>query len=236
MVTNAELKERVVRLEDLVGALPDLNDDAVSLFALVAAQAGQIAGISNAVANLQLSCGDRINTVGDTVKYVETELSEKLQTLAEELANLSRSVKDRFMSLDTDMTLMKRALASQGGVAEYSGSSSNIKVPEPKPFQGSRNSKELENFLWDVEQYFKAARIPSGEQVSITSMYLQGDAKLWWRTRMEDDASAGRPKIETWDVLKKEVEDKFVAWNPTGVGREKMVVPLLFKNIPRLVR
>lgn len=27
------------------------------------------------------------------------------------------------------------------------------------------------------------------EQVNITSMYLTGDAKLWWRTRLDDDAS-----------------------------------------------
>ena len=55
------------------------------------------------------------------------------------------------------------------------------------------NAKELENFLWDMEQFFKVAHIPDGEKVSITSMYLTGDAKLRWRTRMEDDAESGRP-------------------------------------------
>ena len=49
-----------------------------------------------------------------------------------------------------------------------------------------------------MEQYFIAARIPVGEQVTITTMYLTGDAKLWWRTRKSDDATAGRPKIESW--------------------------------------
>ncbi|KAL5865808.1 hypothetical protein ACOSQ3_003322 [Xanthoceras sorbifolium] len=39
-----------------------------------------------------------------------------------------------------------------------------IKVPEPKHFNGNRNAKELENFLWDIEQYFRAARIPEREQ------------------------------------------------------------------------
>ena len=58
-----------------------------------------------------------------------------------------------------------------------------VRVPEPKPFGGARNAKDLENFLWDMEQYFIVARIPVGEQVTITSMYLSGDAKLWWRTR-----------------------------------------------------
>ena len=38
--------------------------------------------------------------------------------------------------------------------------------------------KDLENFLWDVGQYFKAVDVPKGEKVSIASMYLSGDAKL----------------------------------------------------------
>ncbi|KAH7836606.1 hypothetical protein Vadar_003409 [Vaccinium darrowii] len=60
-------------------------------------------------------------------------------------------------------------------------------VPKPKAFGGARNAKELENFLWDMEQYFLAAHVPEGEKVTITAMYLTGDAKLWWNTRLEDE-------------------------------------------------
>ena len=34
-----------------------------------------------------------------------------------------------------------------------------IKVPEPKAYNGVRSANELENFLWYVENYFKATRI-----------------------------------------------------------------------------
>ncbi|KAL4632766.1 hypothetical protein ACB092_04G074200 [Castanea dentata] len=54
-----------------------------------------------------------------------------------------------------------------------------VKVPKPKPFNSARNAKDLENFLWDMEQYFKVVRVPSQEMVTITSMHLSGDAKLW---------------------------------------------------------
>ena len=85
--------------------------------------------------------------------------------------------------------------------------SSKVRVPKPKEFNGNRNTKELENFLWAMEQFCKAAHIPDGEKVSITSMNLTGDAKLWWRTTMEDDAESGRPQINTWETLKKELKD-----------------------------
>ena len=81
----------------------------------------------------------------------------------------------------------------------------------------------LENFLWDMEEYFKAACAPEGEKVRITSMYLTGDAnKLWWRRRMEDDAYAGRPKIERWEVLKKELKDQFLPCKTAWVARDSL--------------
>ena len=66
-----------------------------------------------------------------------------------------------------------------------------------------------------MEQYFRAARVVERDQVTITSMYLEGDAKLWWRTQLDDDASAGRPRIETWEALKKELRDQFLPLNTT---------------------
>ena len=48
-----------------------------------------------------------------------------------------------------------------------------------------------------MEQYFKVAHVPEGEKVTITSMYVTGDAKLWWRTCVGDDA---RPEILTWET------------------------------------
>ena len=53
-----------------------------------------------------------------------------------------------------------------------------VKVLEPKHFNGARSAKDLENFVWDIEQYFKAAKVPDQEKVTITSMYFLGDAKL----------------------------------------------------------
>lgn len=97
-----------------------------------------------------------------------------------------------------------------------------MKVPETKAFGGARNAKELDNFLGDVEQYFKAVRVPDAEKVSFTSMYLSGDAKLWWRTRVADESL---PKIETWESLKKELKDQFLPSNTSWVARSLISLP-----------
>ncbi|KAL6319756.1 hypothetical protein AAG906_036814 [Vitis piasezkii] len=54
-----------------------------------------------------------------------------------------------------------------------------------------------------LANYFSATYIPVNKQVMITSMYIFGDAKLWWQTRTNDDNAAGRPRIKTWEMLKK---------------------------------
>jgi hypothetical protein len=58
-------------------------------------------------------------------------------------------------------------------------STSKPKVPKLKSFGGVRSSKKLENFLWDMEQYFNVVKISVAEQVDLIVMYLTSDVKLW---------------------------------------------------------
>lgn len=120
------------------------------------------------------------------------------------------------------MTL-KQAVAGFDGSAP-SGSSSRHKIPDPKEFAGARNAKELENFVWDMELYFDAAKIPLDEQVSITNMYLTGDAKLWWRTRICEDEDGRWPKIKTWENLKQVLKQQFLSQNALRLARNALKV------------
>ncbi|KAL4627839.1 hypothetical protein ACB092_05G194500 [Castanea dentata] len=112
--------------------------------------------------------------------------------------------------LETEIALLKRAMS---GLPREEEVVTKVKVLEPKPFNGARNAKDLEDFLWDMEQYFKAVRVPSQEMVTITSMYLPRDTNLWWRTRVEDDANDGKGKIDSWEALKKELKDQILPTN-----------------------
>lgn len=56
---------------------------------------------------------------------------------------------------------------------------------------------------------FPAAKIPDHRQVSMTSMFMTSDAKLWWRIHTEDDDNDGCPTMKIWDALRKELRDQF---------------------------
>ena len=116
-------------------------------------------------------------------------------------------------SLQVDVAVLKKIMLQGCPSNTYVGP--KVRVLKPKGFSGNRNAKELENFLLDMEQLFKATHVLDSEKVSITSMYLIGDAKLWWRTRVREDSEAARPQVAEWEKLKKELKDQFL---PTNAG------------------
>jgi len=199
--TMNELRDRLSHVENIVGIDDPRDDDAGSL------------SLQTMVNGESLESLNRAHL--DWVKTVENQFL----SLSDQLRTSTMAVKD----LENEIVILKRALANPQQSDRGDGATtSKVRVPEPKPFEGARNAKELENFLWDMEQYFKAVRVPEAEQVTVTSMYLTGDAKLWWRSRLDDDMSSGRPLIETWETLKKELKDQFLPCNTAWLARESL--------------
>lgn len=64
----------------------------------------------------------------------------------------------RVKQLEEELVVCKRAIAQGASVATPATtlSSSKIDVPRPKPYNRSRNAKEIDNYFWGLEQYFKA--------------------------------------------------------------------------------
>ena len=87
--------------------------------------------------------------------------------------------------------------------------------PEPKAFTEERDMKVLENFLWDIVVYFCTTHTSEQEKVNLASMFLVGDAKLWWRTMC---ACIGDDKVETWEDLSRELHAQFFPTNMVWVA------------------
>ena len=146
------------------------------------------------------------------------EAMESVERAKSLYISLAAESSERLAAAEETIAILKRAVIN----APIGVSTSKPKVPEPKCFGGARSSKELENFLRDMEQYFSVAKIGLAEQRDLTVMYLTGDAKLWWRTRTKDDLSVGHPKIETWDHLKQVLKEQFLLNNTSWIAREEL--------------
>ncbi|KAG8371445.1 hypothetical protein BUALT_Bualt13G0088300 [Buddleja alternifolia] len=164
---------------------------------------------------------ETLQTVGKlqtSVDEIPSFIEGRIISVAEDLSILQDAIVLKLDAVNIEMGIVKKAV---GGSYSSGGPSSKFEVLDPKPFEGKRSSKELENFLWDMEAYFQAARVPDSKKVSITSMYLMSDTKLWWRSRLSD-VNANREKIETWKALKQELKDQFLQCNTSWLARESL--------------
>ncbi|TYK19785.1 senescence-specific cysteine protease sag39 [Cucumis melo var. makuwa] len=122
---------------------------------------------------------ERVNELDSSQKT----LLEMINGMSEDFRATLDVVRNEIADVNTRLSLTMRAMANQvlvGGTVPVT----KVKVPEPKPFCGVRDAKALENFIFDLEQYFKATNTVTEEaKVTLTTMYLCEDAKLWWRSR-----------------------------------------------------
>lgn len=77
------------------------------------------------------------------------------------VATLARELRGNIRALENYLGLLKRVV--NNALLHLEAGPAKINVLEPKPFGAMHSAKELENFLWDVEQYFKAAQVPKEE-------------------------------------------------------------------------
>lgn len=145
------------------------------------------------MARTQLVVGRLDNVVGAEAEGTQTlPLCKRYEDLLGRVLELGRTTElltTKVQELSGELSHLKETGRSQPSTQEEGP---RVKVPESAPFNGVRSAGTLENFLWDVDQYFKASKVPEVEQVPLVRMYLTGDAKLWWRTRQVDDTRAGR--------------------------------------------
>ena len=207
--SGAELRERIARLEDLIG-LPREGEAVVSM-------AAKIEGLHVQLQNLQTLIEERINAANEKTDGVDKDMGI--------LAELNQSEVQR---LDLEIGVLKKAVNSgtSEGMKKY-------RIPEPKPYAGAREAKELENFVYDLDQYFRAAHVAEEEMVAIATMYLSDDAKLWWRTRVEDKS---RAEITSLDDLKKELREQFLPANSGWQARETLRKVVHDKSVREYVK
>ena len=78
-----------------------------------------------------------------------------------------------------DLALCKRACAT-GPAPTVITEARRVDVPKSKSYAGARNAREVENFLWSLEQYYGAMGITEDAiKVQTATLYLTVIAMLW---------------------------------------------------------
>ncbi|VFQ66115.1 unnamed protein product [Cuscuta campestris] len=143
----------------------------------------------------------------------------EVSSIREELERVSRKLE----SAEEELVLCKKALA-QGSpsTSEVRASPSKLDIPRSKSYKGSRNAKELDNFIWSMEQYFRALAISEEKRkVDMASLFLEDTAMVWWRRR-QGDMEKGTCTIDTWAEFRSELKKQFYPSNVEEKAQGKL--------------
>lgn len=105
-------------------------------------------------------------------------------------------------------------LSSSPAEGSQPSQSSCRRVLEPPTFIGTRNAKKLENFIWDVEQYFQTA-------VCCLSYWRR---KIIVAGTSSALSEAGLHSM-TWDDLKVEPRNQFLPSNSSYAAMDSLLRP-----------
>ncbi|KAL0439547.1 UNVERIFIED_CONTAM: hypothetical protein Slati_2437700 [Sesamum latifolium] len=139
-------------------------------------------------------------------------LEEKVSSLESEITMLSSKLEDcRHVTQELASAFGGNGVADMR--REMEQMSIQIGLLQRAAYNGARDAKEVENFLFDIEQYFLAANVEDEtRKVSTATMYLTGDAKLWWRTKYAE-IQANQVRLDTWALLREAIREQFFPEN-----------------------
>ncbi|KAF2282408.1 hypothetical protein GH714_043985 [Hevea brasiliensis] len=170
---------------------------------------GDMQGALNAAFDKLASEGEslRLSQMGEIAA-----LRDENRSLKEQLEWAMGKLKE----VEQQVSLVAMAVA-RGGVATTSGASLVILRVwrfRSQVCMGARNAKEIDNFLWSLEQYFRAIGITDdAKKVDHAPLYLVDTAMVWWRRR-HGDMEKGLCTIASWDEFKRELKRQFTRRMP----------------------
>ncbi|XP_020101642.1 uncharacterized protein LOC109719402 [Ananas comosus] len=206
---SASLEDRLVLLEDIIAKMGERYTEMADTFN----------SFNEDVHSMEESVATAMETFRSDLEKLQANMKnrdEERKKLIEELVARVDEVED----LKTRVTILEKAVAR--GHEPQRESASKVRIPEPQNFRGTRDEKEIDNFLWHMERYFKALRLDDeDEKVQAASMYLADDAMLWWRRRSAE-AEKGQCNLKTWEDFVRELKAQFYPEHVEYLARKQL--------------
>ncbi|KAK8345043.1 hypothetical protein V6Z12_A07G121800 [Gossypium hirsutum] len=134
------------------------------------------------------------------------------------------ALKEEIAELKGGLTIYKVTLGS--GMLALEPKQRNMDVSKPKEFKGTRSAKDVDNFLWRIEQYFRAIGIgDDATKVKNASIYFTDVAFLWWHHRSTD-----KKRVKTLIIISCPSPNPRKMVGETKTRRKRMVRPKMLSE------
>ena len=85
-----------------------------------------------------------------------------------------------------------------------------VEIPE---FSGNLSTEEFLDWLSAIEEILDFKKIPEDQCVPLIAYRFKSRAMAWWQQIKESRRRAGKPRIDTWERLKKNMRRAFLPYN-----------------------
>ncbi|GMQ10432.1 hypothetical protein CsSME_00053434 [Camellia sinensis var. sinensis] len=155
---------------------------------------------------------DTIWTNHETHKQESYDFEERILKAISQFQDQVQELKEGLEETRADWAMSKRAVAS-GGVTTNARFTPRLEAPQPKEFNGKSDAKELDDYIWHLERYFKALNLNDEmAKVRTASLYLTKLAGIWW-LRKHSEIEKGTCTISSGEEFKNELMRQFYLKN-----------------------
>ncbi|KAI5328460.1 hypothetical protein L3X38_027857 [Prunus dulcis] len=118
-----------------------------------------------------------VGVLNSALDGIKLDVQAKLDHFLAELTSLRFEMKD----VKGDSALCKEAVLNKTRTPKEPKVLDSFK---PKSYNGKREAKELDTFLWNIERYFKYLKLEDDEpKINTATLFLTDNALMWWRRR-----------------------------------------------------
>ncbi|KAG8478979.1 hypothetical protein CXB51_028879 [Gossypium anomalum] len=162
------------------------------------------------------SLGANVEKLNDLVNSTTEKLAERDENLEEMVLAMKKEIEE----LKGELMIYKVALSN--GMLSSKSKQQAMDVPKLEKFKGARCARDVNNFLWEMEQYFLAMGIEDDAiKVNIALIYFTDVALLWWHRRSMDEKHGGNA-IRTWEEFQRELRKQFYPQYTEKEARAKL--------------
>ncbi|KAF3794876.1 hypothetical protein EJ110_NYTH06453 [Nymphaea thermarum] len=110
-----------------------------------------------------------------------------------------------FQGFKEELKLMREQMADSSQER-----TSRVDVQRPAKYNGSRDARAIDNFLFQVDYYLDLQNVAEEDlKIKTAAMLLEGDVVAWWRRKIFD-VENGHCTIQTFDDFRRELKGYFM--------------------------
>ncbi|XP_055814138.1 uncharacterized protein LOC129883521 [Solanum dulcamara] len=181
--------------------------------------------LNRRLATVENNFGSLESVALEGLDEVKTNLLEQADEGREGLSSLELKLTEALSSLHEEFEALKAQVEKtgrMGAAGPINVRETHIEAPKSKEFRGERNAQDVENFLWQMDAYFKHVNITSeAAKIRTTTMYLRDTAMLWCH-RKKADMERGTYSIDEWRHFEEELKRHFYPQNVVHEARRRL--------------